>query len=266
MKKEFYVYYYLDVNKNTLYVGKTNNMFTRNNDHQRYKEWYGEVNEIFHYIFSDETTQRMVELFLINELKAIHNEVYNYGDTPSIKIELPESKLYDSAAYLNSKISKNNKPPKIKINHLDDAINLNREIRFEDIMYGNKKILFSESRYIQYKFGNYNTKIDYDENELKSFYLESDKFEDEKNFYIVLKDKKQIEVFKDSYLHLDFGGKSGGCGGLGLLHSSYNQKKETLTFHFGKEVLENYVAEYIPNVSEFFSNLMKCEKKELAFN
>jgi predicted GIY-YIG superfamily endonuclease len=272
MKNEYYVYCYLDEYKNTLYVGITNNMHSRNGNHKRKQHWYEEVNEIIYYTFSDETTQRMVEIYLINERKAKYNNVHNYEETPSIKIELPKFENYQPNL-IKTKISKNNKfskipnkTSKIKINYFKDAIKLNREIRFEDIMLGNKKILFNEFRSIELKFGDYNTKKDYNEIDLKSFYYESEKFEDEKNFYIVLKDKKQIEIFKDSYLCLDFGSKSGRSGGLGLLSSFYEPKKETLSFTFNKEILEDYVSEYIPDVSYFFSNLMKCEKKEISFS
>ena len=277
MKPNFFVYYYLDINKETLYVGKTDKMNSRNGDHQRTKKWYKKVKEIYYFNYPDAPTQRMIEIYLINKLKAKHNTVHRYDVIPSIELELPDFIKYEPFVKINksrvsnaskrAKISKIPKEPKItkvfkstkkvKKNRYEESRRVIRNIKFEDIMWANRKIAINEITYVELEFAD-KAKKRFNKEQLNFFYYESDKFEDKEKYYFVIKDKKQIEIFQQSIIYLKLSGAL--IGGKGILYSSfYNNNEETLTFEFSKDLLEELISPIIPNINEFFSNLVKSK-------
>lgn len=257
MKNKFYVYYYLNKNKDTLYVGKTDNIDIRNKNHQGCKKWYEDVNEIFYYNFPDAPTQRMIEIYLINKRKAIHNKVHQYRVVPNIEIKLPKFLNYDP----NNKIIKKRITKQINIEkHLEDVIELDRDIEFEDIMWGDKSILINENTCVKMEFINKENKK-YNRETLHFFYYESDKSEDKDFYYLTIKDEKQIKIFNQANIYIKLQDKNGSFKGKGILYSSFYDY-ETLTFKFNKELLENNISPIIPTINSFFSNLMN-EKSSL---
>lgn len=78
MSKKYYVYRFLDKNNNVIYVGRTNSIITRMNQHfdtdgHLPTEWYEQVEHIEYIKMSSIIDMYIKELYYINRLKPIYN-------------------------------------------------------------------------------------------------------------------------------------------------------------------------------------------------
>lgn len=119
---KYYIYIY-EYTGGCLYIGKTDNMERRDNDHKK-KAWYKEATSLKYAPCKNEIDQKLYEIYYINKLNPRENVLDKKGRFPSI--EFPELQFivyrtegdFDSQA---TQLSKPAIPPKRKrVKYIDD--------------------------------------------------------------------------------------------------------------------------------------------------
>lgn len=101
----YYVYRFLDVDDNILYIGKTNNLESRiyqhfNNGHLE-EQCYNNVDKVEYLDFKNESDQHISEIYLINKYKPIYNKRDKKDDTLNLELNINENWIYYNANFNN---------------------------------------------------------------------------------------------------------------------------------------------------------------------
>lgn len=110
MGKKYYVYKMINIENETLYIGKTSNIENRVKQHKRDKYWMDDAVRVYYSELKNKTDMDIYEIYYINKYNPIHNKDFMNENQFSIKLPELEFVEYKILAKKRKNTEKENIP------------------------------------------------------------------------------------------------------------------------------------------------------------
>lgn len=211
-----------------IYIGKTNNFYTRLKTHMAQQPWKNEITHISIAKCKTKVDMDLYEKYYINKLSPIYNKAIVYNEIPTFAVEELRFEMFTLENFLNI-----NKPKNLKNNNINKSYEL-RKKEIEELLKTsieikeNEKINFIKSNSILYHWwDSLKTEISFLHVEWNSIFFKHI-LESIKNKSCKLIDYKYVFVFNErEELFKDFDLYS-----LGLTIDSYSISEKRISKGF----------------------------------
>lgn len=217
--EKYYIYKFIDDNKDVLYVGKTKNIEARTKSHIKNKDWIKEGCEFFVAEVTNKTDMDIYELYYINKLNPIHNVSNAHG--VEFSSDLDELNFYHYITIKSQDL------PKVKTKNKDEISILNST--YEEDPPFDDKLGCKLNKHVYPKLHKYLADLKF---------LDGYEFQYSDCGYERLQFKFVFDTEKVVYIRI-----TGSCGDLFLIKDSVYSSiiKNTLITIYEKVITKDYV-------------------------